>query len=120
MLMSDLDTSSVPQFRSLLDLQGRGFVVLGAGQGIGRQVAHALAQCGATLLCVDSDAGRGEAVAAEVDGSAMVADVTKREDVERVFRDARKRRGGVAGIVDIVGIARLKPLRVFDDAGWDD
>ena len=49
-------------FRStlkLLDLAGRGFVVLGAGQGIGEQAAHALAQAGATVMCVDNDARPG-------------------------------------------------------------
>jgi hypothetical protein len=41
--MSASDSSPVPRFRSLLDLKDRGFVVLGAGQGIGRQAVHALA-----------------------------------------------------------------------------
>ncbi len=118
--MSASDSIPVPQYRSLLDLKDRGFVVLGAGQGIGRQAVHALSQCGAKLLCVDADAERGEAVAAQVGGTAIVADVTKRGDVERIFAEARTRLGGVSGIVDIVGIARLKPLRTFDDAAWDD
>ena len=118
--MSTSDTSPVPQFRSLLDLKERGFVVLGAGQGTGRQAAHALAQSGARVCCVDADAARGEAVAAEIGGNALVADVTKRGDVEMIFREARARLGTVSGIVDIVGIARLKPLSSFDDAAWDE
>jgi NAD(P)-dependent dehydrogenase (short-subunit alcohol dehydrogenase family) len=118
--MSASDTSPVPRYRSLLDLNDRGFVVLGAGQGIGRQAAHALAQSGARVLCVDTDAERGDAVAVEVGGSSLVADVTKRGDVERIFREALGRLGNVSGVVDIVGIARLKPLRAFDDAAWDE
>ncbi len=118
--MSASDTSPVPRYRSLLDLNDRGFVVLGAGQGIGRQAAHALAQFGARVLCVDTDAERGDAVAVEVGGSSLVADVTKRDDVERIFREAPGRLGNVSGVVDIVGIARLKPLRAFDDAAWDE
>jgi 3alpha(or 20beta)-hydroxysteroid dehydrogenase len=117
--MTEVDNSTVPAFASLLRLEGRGVVVLGAGQGIGRQVAHALAQCGAQVLCVDSDAVRGERVAAEVGGSALTADVTRREDVERVFGEARLRLGRVQAVVDIVGIAMLKPLAAFDDAAWD-
>ena len=77
-------------------------------------------QSGAKLLCVDADAARGDAVAAEVGGTALVADVTKRREVERIFREARERLGRVSGIVDIVGIARLKPLQAFDDAAWDE
>ena len=37
------DDSPVPDYASLLRLDGRRFVVLGAGQGIGRQAAHTLA-----------------------------------------------------------------------------
>ena len=116
--MSTFDTSAVPDFGSLLNLHDRGFVVLGAGQGIGRQATHALAQSGAKLLCVDSDATRAERVAHEVGGTASTGDVTKREDIERIFREARERVGGVSGIVDIVGIASLKQLDAFDDAAW--
>jgi NAD(P)-dependent dehydrogenase (short-subunit alcohol dehydrogenase family) len=116
--MSDIDSSSVPDFLSLLRLPGRGYIVLGAGQGIGRQTAHALAQAGATVLCVDTDPARAERVAAEVRGVALTADVTKRDDVERIFREARKRLKRLDGVVDIVGMAALKPLAAFDDTAW--
>jgi NAD(P)-dependent dehydrogenase (short-subunit alcohol dehydrogenase family) len=93
--------------------------VLGAGQGIGEQSAHALAQAGAQVFCVDSDAGRAEAIARAVKGHACVADVTKRDDVARVFAVAKKSLGNVRGIVDIVGVARLKALAEFSDEEWD-
>ena len=41
--MSELDRSEVPAYDQLLRLDGRGYLVLGAGQGMGRQTAHALA-----------------------------------------------------------------------------
>lgn len=113
------DVAHPPDYLSLLNLKGRGFVVLGAGQGIGEQSAHALAQAGAKLLCVDSDAGRAEAIARAVDAQACVADVTKREDVARIFKDARAALGTVRGVVDIVGVARLKTLADFSDEDWD-
>ena len=116
--MSDVDSSPVPDFSALLHLPGRGYIVLGAGQGIGRQAAHALAQSGATVMCVDSDAGRAQRVATEVLGIALSADVTKREDVERIFREARQRLKRVDGVIDIVGMAALKPLAALDDAAW--
>jgi len=108
------------QYLKLLDLKGRGFVVLGAGQGIGEQAAHALSQAGATVLCVDSDAGRAANVARDVAGHACQADVTARTEMERVFREARAHLGAVTGIVDIVGIARIKPLDAFDDVAWSE
>ena len=116
--MSDVDSSSVPEFPTLLRLEERGYIVLGAGQGIGRQTAHALAQAGAMVLCVDSDAARAERVATEVRGAALTGDVTKRDDVERIFREARQRLKRLDGVVDIVGMAALKPLAAFDDAAW--
>ena len=102
----------------MLDLTGRGFVVLGAGQGIGAAAVHALAQAGATVLCVDTDESRAQAIAREIKGHACRADVMQRADIERIFREARDRLGAVTGIVDIVGIARIKPLAAFDDAAW--
>jgi len=105
-------------YPGMLELAGRGFVVLGAGQGIGAAAAHALAQAGATVLCVDNDEGRAQAIARDVKGHACRADVMQRADMERIFREARDRLGTVTGIVDIVGIARIKPLAAFDDAAW--
>jgi len=113
-------TDAIPRYLKLLDLAGRGFVVLGAGQGIGEQAAHALAQAGATVLCVDNDAGRARRIARDVGGHAVCGDVISRADMERVFREARQQLGAVTGIVDIVGIARIKPLAAFDDAGWSE
>ena len=47
--MTRLDDSPVPDYANRLRLDGRRFVVIGSGQGIGRQAAHALAANGARL-----------------------------------------------------------------------
>jgi NAD(P)-dependent dehydrogenase (short-subunit alcohol dehydrogenase family) len=101
-----------------LRLDGRTFVVLGAGQGIGRQTAHALAQSGATVCCVDRDPTLAGAVADEVGGLAITADVTDRADVERVFSVAAAGTGPIRGVVDIVGLNVPGPLAALDDADW--
>jgi NAD(P)-dependent dehydrogenase (short-subunit alcohol dehydrogenase family) len=111
-------TETNVQYLKMLELTGRGFVVLGAGQGIGAAAAHALAKAGATVLCVDNDEDRARAIAREVKGHACRADILQRADMERIFREAQARLGAVTGIIDIVGIARLKPLAAFDDAAW--
>jgi hypothetical protein len=54
-----------PDFASLLRLDGQVHVVVGAGQGIGLETAYALASVGAKVMCVDVDASRSEAVAAD-------------------------------------------------------
>jgi NAD(P)-dependent dehydrogenase (short-subunit alcohol dehydrogenase family) len=71
------------------------------------------------VLCVDSDAGRAEAIARAINGHASVADVTKRDDVARVFEQAKVILGAVRGVVDIIGAARLKALADFSDEEWD-
>ena len=79
------ERSAVADYRNPASLDGRGFVVLGAGQGIGRQSAHALAQTGASVLCVDREIDLAKAVAEEIRGAAFAADVTTRAGVEAVF-----------------------------------
>jgi NAD(P)-dependent dehydrogenase (short-subunit alcohol dehydrogenase family) len=109
--------SRFPDYAALSRLDGRVFVVLGGGAGIGRQTCHALAQAGARVVCVDLNEAVAKEVAGEVGGVALSADVTQRSEVERIFTEAGKL-GPVRGLVDIVGIAKLSPLSQVDDAGW--
>lgn len=112
------DPAAVPDYARLLRLDGKGFVVLGAGQGIGRQVCHALSQSGAQVLCVDRDDALARAVADEVGGHACAADVLQRRDMERVFEMARKTLQRPFGIVDIVGRAMIGPIDGLDDDAY--
>jgi NAD(P)-dependent dehydrogenase (short-subunit alcohol dehydrogenase family) len=62
--MTTADASPVPNYPDLLRLDGKGFIVRGAGQGMGRQVSHALRQVGAKVFCVDIDRQRIRAILA--------------------------------------------------------
>jgi NAD(P)-dependent dehydrogenase (short-subunit alcohol dehydrogenase family) len=106
-------------FLNLLRLDGRGIVLLGAGQGIGAATAHALSQAGARVLCVDKEPDLATRIAHEVGGAFCVADVTQRADMVRVFKQARESFGAVRGIVDIVGMAKLAPISAFSDADYE-
>jgi len=110
--------STTPDYLSMLRLDGRGFVVLGAGQGIGEQAAHALAQAGARVLCVDRDEALAARIAQTVRGVACTGDVTSRADMQRIFEMAHGAFGRVHGVVDVIGVAGIKPLAAVDDAGW--
>ena len=114
--MEDLQLTDYP---SLLRLDGRGFVVLGAGQGIGEQAAQALAQAGARVLCVDRDEGLAARIAAAVSGVPCLGDVTSRDDMQRIFETARSAFGRLHGVVDIVGVAGIKPFAAVDDSAWE-
>jgi len=117
--VAPVDDSPVPEYPNMLRLEGRSIVVVGAGQGIGRQTAHALASVGARVLCVDIDQERAEKVAAEVGGTPCVADARERADVSRLLDAADQACGRLDGVVDILGMARYAPLVDVADDDWD-
>jgi NAD(P)-dependent dehydrogenase (short-subunit alcohol dehydrogenase family) len=113
------DDTEVPDYAAQLRLDGRGFVLVGAGQGIGRQTAHALASVGARVFCVDKDPDLADDVAKEVAGIPWSGDATDRTDAERLFADARAALGRIDGVVDIVGMAQYANLADITDELWD-
>ena len=114
-----MSANPIPRYGDALRVDGQGFVVLGAGQGIGEQTAHALAQSGGRVLCVDLDAERAQAVAKAVGGAAVVADVLSRDDMRSMFSDAQRLLGaGIHGVVDVVGMPIGKALADLDDDSW--
>ena len=117
--MTSSDDTPVPDYPGRLRLDGRRFVVIGAGQGIGRQTVHALASVGARVVCVDLDADRAREVAGEGDGVPVVGDATARSGATRIFDESSAALGGLDGVVDIVGMARYATLLELADEDWD-
>jgi NAD(P)-dependent dehydrogenase (short-subunit alcohol dehydrogenase family) len=112
-------TEDIPHYASRLHMQGQAYVVLGAGQGMGEQAAHALAQQGARVLCVDLNPERAQIVARAVGGEAVIGDVTKRSEMSRIYSEADRLFGkDLRGIVDVVGMVRGRPLQDMDDEDW--
>lgn len=107
-------------YLSQMRLDGDAIVVLGAGAGIGAACCRALAEAGASLLCVDNDSVRADAIADAVKGKSLAYDVTDRPAMEAVFAAAIEAFGPrVRGLVDVVGIAQIGPLENMDDVGFD-
>jgi NAD(P)-dependent dehydrogenase (short-subunit alcohol dehydrogenase family) len=117
--MSSLDTSFVPDYQGKGRLDSKIFVVLGAGQGIGRQTAHALAQAGATVICVGRTAEMTEAVAREISGFPIIADAMRRDEVEWIFAETTRQFGRVDGAIDVIGKLYYKGLMTISEADWD-
>ncbi|MEX0666514.1 MAG: SDR family oxidoreductase [Acidimicrobiia bacterium] len=117
--MTRPDDTPIPDYSAQLRLDGRRFVVIGAGQGIGRQAAHALASVGARTFCIDVDPDLAGEIASEVGGVAGNGDATKRVDAERLFGEASAALGGVDGVVDIVGMSHYDQLVDMTDEEWD-
>lgn len=85
------------------DLSGRTALVTGAGRGIGRSVALALARAGAAVAVNDVDLARAESVAAELGEAGakavgLVADVTDAAAVAQLVAAA----GSALGPVDVL------------------
>ena len=102
----------------MLRLDGKGMIVVGAGQGIGRQTAAALAQAGAHVLCCDIREDLAHEIAAEIGATPWVGDATKRDDVERLVADAAVTLGRIDGFVDIIGISHYADAIAVDDEHW--
>jgi len=103
---------------------GKGVVVTGAAQGIGRATAMAFAAEGAGVVVLDNEGDvLAETVAAiKKSGAkveAVVGDVSKREDVKAAVDLAVKSFGRVDAAVQVAGIADFVPFLEFADGSWD-
>ncbi len=105
---------------SRLSVAGQAVIVLGAGAGMGAACCRALAQAGAQVFCVDRDPELAKEIAEAIDGIPFASDVTNRAGMEAVFQAASDRFGtALRGLVDIVGVATIRPIEAFDDTAFD-
>jgi NAD(P)-dependent dehydrogenase (short-subunit alcohol dehydrogenase family) len=109
---------------SLFGLAGRGALVVGGGQGVGRACALLLARLGARVAVLDRERERAESVAGEaralgVHAVAVVADVTRADDAARALSESRAGLGGLDVVVNIVGSASWGALLDLDEATWE-
>jgi NAD(P)-dependent dehydrogenase (short-subunit alcohol dehydrogenase family) len=88
------------------DLQGKGVVVTGAGQGIGRALAQRMAAGGAQVVVNDLDAEAAEAVAAEIGAYAVPGDAASPDGVATLVERARAELGGIDVWFGNAGIER--------------
>ena len=92
----------------LFGLEGKVAVVTGGGQGIGEAISRRLAAAGATVGVFDMAAANAERVAKDIGGVAMVGDLTKEADLDRVFAEVLAKAGPVDILVNNAGVASRK------------
>ena len=86
-------------------LEGRVAVITGGASGIGLASARRLASEGAKVVVADVDPGSGKAAADEVDGLFVQTDVSRADDVERLFQAADEAYGRIDVAFNNAGIS---------------
>jgi 2,3-dihydro-2,3-dihydroxybenzoate dehydrogenase len=104
-------------------IEGAIAVVTGAGQGIGRAVARALAEEGAVVAALDLDPDRARATAADLAAEGRTAaaygcDVRDPAAVEDAVDAVERDLGPVAHAVNVAGVLRTGPVVAAADADW--
>jgi NAD(P)-dependent dehydrogenase (short-subunit alcohol dehydrogenase family) len=94
-------------------------VVTGAGSGIGRATAHALAALGAQVLVVDVDVDAAKSAASEVDGYPYVTDVADRESVLDLAASVEADHGAVDVLVNNAGVGMSGRFLDTEPRDWD-
>jgi meso-butanediol dehydrogenase/(S,S)-butanediol dehydrogenase/diacetyl reductase len=120
-----------------MELAGKVALVTGAGRGLGRATAVALARAGCDVAVSDiarpadgavpyrlasSDDLDGTARAVEAAGgrgAAIPADVTVAADVAHLLAEVERRLGGLDVLVANAGIIAVAPVASMDETQWD-
>ncbi len=107
-------------------LDGQVAIITGGSRGIGRAVALAFAREGARVAITavrDRDAlEKSEREVAALGGGciAMIADVARRGDIDKLVQVVLSRWGRVDVLVNNAGILRLAPLENITEERWDE
>ena len=106
---------------SAVDLSGKSAVVTGAGQGLGRAYAVALAQAGASVVVNDLDARAAEETAALAGPRAIVVagDVGDRAVADALVARAVEKFGRLDAMVTNAGVLRDAVLWKMTDEDFD-
>jgi NAD(P)-dependent dehydrogenase (short-subunit alcohol dehydrogenase family) len=98
-------------------------LITGASKGLGKAMALALSQAGATIALVSRDETKLQAVKQEIEDSGgradvFIADVKDEQQVERLEAEVSKRLGKIQILVNNAGINLRKNLIDFSLSEW--
>ncbi len=108
----------------LFDIQGRKAVVTGAGRGIGRVIALALAEAGCDVSILEVNIDAGKSVAGEIErvgrrALAIRADVTKAAEVKEAFAATAREFGRLDICVNNAGVSFHEPAEETPEQHYD-
>jgi NAD(P)-dependent dehydrogenase (short-subunit alcohol dehydrogenase family) len=107
-----------------VELSDQVAIVTGAGQGIGKAAALALAAAGADVVVSDINGASVEETAAAIASNgpralAIQADVGNTQDIDRLVREAVARFGKVDVLVNNAGVTRRAYIMDLTEQDWD-
>ena len=110
---------------SLLELSGKVAVVIGGTSGIGRAIAHGLAEAGADVVPTSRRTEQVEAAAAEIEERGrrtlrLVSDVSDRASLQNVLEATVRAFGKVDILVNSAGRTKRAPTIDFAEEDWND
>ena len=108
----------------LFDLTGEKAIVTGAAQGLGEQMALALAEAGADVAVVDMNLKGADKVAESIrnlarDSISIKADVTRVDEVEDMVKRATERFDRIDILINNAGIVNNVPAQELGKEEWD-
>jgi NAD(P)-dependent dehydrogenase (short-subunit alcohol dehydrogenase family) len=108
---------------SRLELNGKVAVVIGGSSGIGRAIAHGLAEAGADVVPSARRLEQVEAVAGEIEkfgrrSLRLTSDVTDRGSLEKLLRGVLDAFGQVDILVNSAGYNQRAPTLNFPEGDW--
>jgi NAD(P)-dependent dehydrogenase (short-subunit alcohol dehydrogenase family) len=124
--MSEVMVQAVDELQRFR-LEGRVAIVTGGTGGIGSRLCQALSRVGARVVVHGRDADRAQAVARQLrdegaEALTAVADLTRRDDADRMVDEAMAAYGRVDVIVNTVGGGAggaLYPAESYPEDEWD-
>jgi len=110
--------------KDMFNLKGEVAIVTGAGQGLGKEMALALAEVGADVTVADLNLDTAKTTAAAVrrlgrKAIAIKADVTKINDVKRMTQRTLRSFGKIDILVNNAGVVNNYPAEKLSTRQWD-
>ncbi|WP_217914018.1 3-oxoacyl-ACP reductase FabG [Miltoncostaea marina] len=103
----------------MFELQDQVAIVTGGAKGIGRGIAEALVEAGATVVIADIDVAAGEATAGEVGATFERTDVTSADDCRALVARVVERLGRLDVLCSNTGIYPQASLAEMTVEQWD-
>ena len=94
-------------------------VVTGAATGIGKGIASALCEAGATVVIADLNESAAADTAASLDAHSRFVDVTKRETVRALYDSVVEEFGRLDIVCSNAGVFPNALLETMTDEQWD-